>query len=98
MSQRLNEVMKVLTIIGTIFIPLTFLAGVYGMNFKHLPELEWAWGYPLLLGVSCVGDGGDDGHLVPAETVDLRRLAQAGGRSPWTSRDLHAVTAVSRPV
>jgi magnesium transporter len=47
MSQRLNEVMKVLTIIGTIFIPLTFLAGVYGMNFKHLPELEWVWGYPL---------------------------------------------------
>jgi magnesium transporter len=46
MSQRLNEVMKVLTIIGTIFIPLTFLAGVYGMNFKHLPELEWIWGYP----------------------------------------------------
>jgi len=46
MSQRLNEVMKVLTIIGTIFIPLTFFAGVYGMNFKHLPELEWVWGYP----------------------------------------------------
>ncbi len=46
MSQRLNEVMKVLTIIGTIFIPLTFLAGVYGMNFRHLPELEWVWGYP----------------------------------------------------
>jgi len=47
MSQRLNEVMKVLTIIGTIFIPLTFLAGVYGMNFKHLPELEMWWGYPV---------------------------------------------------
>jgi magnesium transporter len=46
MSQRLNEVMKVLTIIGTIFIPLTFFAGVYGMNFKHLPEIEWVWGYP----------------------------------------------------
>jgi magnesium transporter len=47
MSQRLNEVMKVLTIIGTIFIPLTFLAGVYGMNFRHFPEIEWVWGYPL---------------------------------------------------
>jgi magnesium transporter len=47
MSQRLNEVMKVLTIIGTIFIPLTFLAGVYGMNFRHLPELEWIWGYAI---------------------------------------------------
>jgi magnesium transporter len=46
MSQRLNEVMKVLTIIGTIFIPLTFFAGVYGMNFKHFPEIEWVWGYP----------------------------------------------------
>ena len=45
-SNRMNEVMKVLTIIGTIFIPLTFLAGVYGMNFKHLPELDWWWSYP----------------------------------------------------
>jgi magnesium transporter len=47
-SNRLNQVMKVLTIIATIFIPLTFLAGVYGMNFKYMPELEWRWGYPLL--------------------------------------------------
>jgi magnesium transporter len=45
MSNRMNEIVKVLTIIGTIFIPLTFLAGVYGMNFRHLPELEWRWGY-----------------------------------------------------
>jgi magnesium transporter len=44
-SNRLNEVMKVLTIIATIFMPLTFLAGVYGMNFKYMPELEWHWGY-----------------------------------------------------
>jgi magnesium transporter len=47
-SNRLNEVMKVLTIISTIFIPLTFLAGVYGMNFKHMPELEEPWAYPAL--------------------------------------------------
>ena len=47
-SNRLNAVMKVLTIIATIFMPLTFLAGVYGMNFKHMPELEWRWGYPAL--------------------------------------------------
>jgi hypothetical protein len=46
MSNRLNEVIKVLTIIGTIFIPLTFLAGVYGMNFTHFPELHWPWAYP----------------------------------------------------
>jgi magnesium transporter len=46
MSNRLNETMKVLTVIGTIFIPLTFLAGVYGMNFHHFPELDWPWAYP----------------------------------------------------
>jgi len=50
-SNRLNEIMKVLTIIATIFMPLTFLAGVYGMNFKHMPELEWIWGYPASLGL-----------------------------------------------
>jgi magnesium transporter len=45
----MNEVMKVLTIIATIFIPLTFIAGVYGMNFDRMPELHWAWGYPTAL-------------------------------------------------
>lgn len=45
-SYRLNEVMKVLTIISTIFIPLTFIAGVYGMNFRYMPELDERWGYP----------------------------------------------------
>jgi magnesium transporter len=45
-SNRMNEIMKVLTLIGTIFIPLTFLAGVYGMNFRHFPELEVLWAYP----------------------------------------------------
>lgn len=48
-SNRLNEVMKVLTIISTIFIPLNFIAGVYGMNFKYMPELEVVWGYPAIL-------------------------------------------------
>ena len=47
-SNRMNEVMKVLTIIATTFIPLTFIAGIYGMNFKYMPELEWHWSYPLL--------------------------------------------------
>jgi len=47
-SNRLNSVMKVLTIIATIFMPLTFLAGIYGMNFKYMPELEWRWGYPFI--------------------------------------------------
>jgi magnesium transporter len=50
-SNRMNQVMKVLTIIATIFIPLTFIAGVYGMNFKHMPELEWRYGYFVLWGV-----------------------------------------------
>ena len=50
LSNRMNEVMKVLTIIATIFIPLTFIAGVYGMNFKFMPELEWRWGYFGILG------------------------------------------------
>jgi magnesium transporter len=40
-SNRMNEVMKILTIIATIFIPLTFVAGLYGMNFKYMPELKW---------------------------------------------------------
>ncbi|MBW1671977.1 MAG: magnesium/cobalt transporter CorA [Deltaproteobacteria bacterium] len=44
-SNKMNEVMKVLTIIATIFIPLTFIAGIHGMNFKYMPELEWHWGY-----------------------------------------------------
>jgi len=44
-SNRMNEIMKVLTIIATIFIPLTFIAGIYGMNFKFMPELEWRWSY-----------------------------------------------------
>ena len=45
LSLRLNEVMKVLTIISTIFIPLTFIVGVYGMNFTHMPEIDWKYGY-----------------------------------------------------
>ncbi|MDA8105339.1 MAG: magnesium/cobalt transporter CorA [Nitrospiraceae bacterium] len=47
-NNRMSAVMKVLTIIATIFMPLTFIAGVYGMNFKYMPELEWRWSYPVL--------------------------------------------------
>jgi len=50
-SNRMNEVMKVLTIIATIFIPLTFVAGIYGMNFDFMPELHWRWGYFFVWGV-----------------------------------------------
>nr|MBP8718226.1 magnesium and cobalt transport protein CorA [Candidatus Atribacteria bacterium] len=57
-SNKMNEVMKVLTIIATIFIPLTFLAGIYGMNFHYMPELSWKWGYPItLLAMFLIGLG-----------------------------------------
>jgi len=47
-SNRLNDVMKVLTVFATIFIPMTFITSVYGMNFAHMPELGWRWSYPIL--------------------------------------------------
>ncbi|MCR4301531.1 MAG: magnesium/cobalt transporter CorA [Sulfuricaulis sp.] len=57
LSNRLNEVMKVLTIIATVFMPLTFIVGIYGMNFHHMPELDWRWGYPVVL-LSMLGIAG----------------------------------------
>ncbi len=51
LSQRMNEVMQVLTIIGSIFIPLTFIAGIYGMNFVNMPELQWEYGYQMAWGL-----------------------------------------------
>jgi magnesium transporter len=48
-SNRMNEVMKTLTLISTVMLPLTFIAGVYGMNFDHMPELKWPFGYPFAL-------------------------------------------------
>jgi magnesium transporter len=50
-NQRLNQVMKVLTVISTLFIPLTFIASIYGMNFKYMPELDRPWAYPIVLSV-----------------------------------------------
>jgi len=50
-SLKMNNVMKLLTVIATIFIPLTFIAGIYGMNFDYMPELKWQWGYFLILGL-----------------------------------------------
>ncbi|MFE8699550.1 magnesium/cobalt transporter CorA [Cytobacillus sp. FJAT-54145] len=50
-SHQTNRVMKILTVITTIFMPLTFIAGVYGMNFEHMPELRWDWGYFLILSI-----------------------------------------------
>ncbi|HSH75345.1 MAG TPA: magnesium/cobalt transporter CorA [Longimicrobiales bacterium] len=57
-SNRMNEVMKVLTIIATIFIPLSFFAGLYGMNFQYMPELGLRWAYPVLLGAMALLAGG----------------------------------------
>ncbi len=54
LSNKMNNVMKTLTIIATIFIPLTFVAGVYGMNFQNMPELSWDWGYPAVMGFMLV--------------------------------------------
>jgi len=50
-ANRMNEIMKTLTLISTVMLPLTFIAGVYGMNFKDMPELEWHLGYPMALGI-----------------------------------------------
>jgi len=57
-SNRMNEIMKVLTIIATIFIPLTFIVGVYGMNFDYIPELRWHWGYHAVWGIMLAVGGG----------------------------------------
>jgi magnesium transporter len=47
-SNKMNEIMKILTVFASIFIPLTFIAGIYGMNFEYMPELKWKWAYPVL--------------------------------------------------
>ena len=54
LAQRMNEVMKVLTALSIVFMPLTFVAGVYGMNFTHQPEYDWAYGYPMIWAVFIV--------------------------------------------
>ena len=51
LSQKMNETMKVLTTVATIFIPLTFIAGIYGMNFEYMPELKYRYGYFVVWGV-----------------------------------------------
>ncbi|HUW58830.1 MAG TPA: magnesium/cobalt transporter CorA [Planctomycetota bacterium] len=70
-SNKMNEVMKVLTIIATIFIPLTFIAGVYGMNFEKMPELRSAWGYPVVWIVMVV--------VAVIMLVNFRRKGWLGG-------------------
>ena len=53
-SNRMNEIMKTLTLMSTVMLPLTFIVGLYGMNFKHMPELDWVWGYPGAIGLMVV--------------------------------------------
>jgi len=54
LNNQMNQVMKTLTVIASLFIPLTFLVGIYGMNFEYMPELSWHYGYPVLLGAMAV--------------------------------------------
>jgi magnesium transporter len=56
-SNRMNEIMKTLTLMSTVMLPLTFIVGLYGMNFKHMPELDWVWGYPAAIGLMIVVAG-----------------------------------------
>lgn len=53
-SNRMNSIMMTLTVITTIFMPLTFIVGVYGMNFDNMPELHWEYGYFLVLGIMAI--------------------------------------------
>lgn len=57
-SNRMNEIMKTLTLMSTVMLPLTFIAGVYGMNFENMPELHWFWGYPFALSLMGAVGGG----------------------------------------
>jgi magnesium transporter len=57
-NNRMNEIMKILTIMSSIFIPLSFIAGIYGMNFEFMPELSWRWGYPMVWGIFMLVAGG----------------------------------------
>ncbi len=58
LSNRTNEIMRTLTVIATVFMPLSFIVGLYGMNFDNMPELHWRWGYPVALGLMCCSAGG----------------------------------------
>jgi magnesium transporter len=57
-SNKMNEVMKVLTVIATIFIPITFLTSLYGMNFRYMPELDWPLAYPMVWLIILLTSGG----------------------------------------
>jgi len=78
MSHRLNEVMMVLTVIATIFIPLTWLSSIWGMNFKHMPELDWPWAYPAAVALMVA--------IGVALVVYFRRRGWIGAQTPRLPR------------
>ena len=80
-NNRLNETMKRLTVIGALLMPLTVITGVYGMNFEHMPELHWRYGYFCVLGVMALPVGGAR-LLVQEEEVDLTTARPAPARRP----------------
>jgi Mg2+ and Co2+ transporter CorA len=66
-GNRMNQVMKTLTILTSIFAPLTFIVGVYGMNFAVMPELQWRWGYPMAIGLMVLS------AVIPAVIFRLKK-------------------------
>jgi len=93
-SNRMNEVMKTLTMISTVMLPLTFIAGLYGMNFKYMPELEWLLGYPFALAMMAIVSAGiliyfrHKGWLGvgPDEDADPDPKVQNPAKPPGTSK------------
>jgi magnesium transporter len=97
-NNRMGEVMKVLTVFSTIFIPLTFIAGIYGMNFDtrispwNMPELEWRFGYPLALAVMSVVAAAllaffyRKGWLAPMNPRNVPRIPAVNDRPPEEQR------------
>jgi magnesium transporter len=57
-SNKMNEIMKVLTMVATVMLPLTVITGIYGIHVSHMPELAWPWGYPMAWFLMCAVTGG----------------------------------------
>ncbi|MFN0251087.1 MAG: magnesium/cobalt transporter CorA [Kofleriaceae bacterium] len=91
-NNRMNQVVKTLTLISTVMLPLTFIAGLYGMNFKHMPELGWIYGYPFALGLMAV--------VVIGILIFFRAKGYIGGagsiREPRATKDAHRRATTSR--
>ena len=88
-SNRMNEVMKTLTLISTVMLPITFIAGVYGMNFDHMPELHWKYGYAWALGLMA--------SVTLATLVMFRRRGWIGNKQPELPEDKPAKKPADPP-